>query len=575
MARIKKIEIENFRSIQQLSWTPSPGINCLIGPGDSGKSTLLDSIDLCLGARRNYQFCDADFYHLDISRPIKISITIGDLQDNLKNLESYGLYLRGFIEATGKIDDEPAADAETVLTLELTVNDDLEPVWSLVSNRSAAQDLTKNLNWRDRVTISPTRIGVLADYHLGWRRGSVLNYLTEEKADSSAALTKAARDARAAFGKEAQEQLGETLQIVSETAKQLGIPTGENVKALLDAQSVTFSGGTISLHNESGVPLRGLGTGSTRLLIAGLQKKAAVQSTIILVDELEYGLEPHRIIRFLDSLGSKEKSANLQVFMTTHSPVAIRELSGNQIYVIRNTNGVHRCIQVDSNDGIQSTLRLFPEAFLAKSVIVCEGASEVGLIRGLDWHRSDQGMHSINASGVALIDSGGGNPDTALSRALAFQQLGYNVSILRDDDLLPSETLENEFSLAGGITFKWRDGRTLEDELFMSLSLKGVEALLNLAIEIYGEELVNDHIKSATSNQLDLHQIQVQLIIPDDDTTAMRSALSKASQTRKSGWFKSISKMQIVGYKIISHDSFDNDPTVISIFEQIFSWAHQ
>ena len=104
-----------------------------------------------------------------------------------------------------------------------------------------------------------------------WRRGSVLNRVSEERADTSAALAKAARDARAAFGDQAQGQLDETLSIVAATAKELGISIGENIKAMLDAHSVSFSGGTISLHAEDGVPLRGLGIGSTRLLIAGLQ----------------------------------------------------------------------------------------------------------------------------------------------------------------------------------------------------------------------------------------------------------------------------------------------------------------
>ena len=168
----------------------------------------------------------------------------------------------------------------------------------------------------------------MADYHLGWRRGSVLNRVSEERADASAALAKAARDARAAFGDQVQGQLGETLGIVAATAKELGIPLGENIKAMLDTHSVSFSGGTISLHDESGVPLRGLGNGSTRLLIAGLQRKAAAQSSVILIDELEHGLESHRIIRLLGSLGAKETPLPLQVFMTTHSPVALRELSG-------------------------------------------------------------------------------------------------------------------------------------------------------------------------------------------------------------------------------------------------------
>ena len=34
---------------------PAPGINCLIGPGDIGKSTLLDAIDLCMGASYHRQ----------------------------------------------------------------------------------------------------------------------------------------------------------------------------------------------------------------------------------------------------------------------------------------------------------------------------------------------------------------------------------------------------------------------------------------------------------------------------------------------------------------------------------------
>jgi predicted ATP-dependent endonuclease of OLD family len=68
MARVRQIEISNFRCIQQMNWTPSPGINCLIAPGDSGKSSILDALDFCLGARKALHFTDADFYRLDVSQ---------------------------------------------------------------------------------------------------------------------------------------------------------------------------------------------------------------------------------------------------------------------------------------------------------------------------------------------------------------------------------------------------------------------------------------------------------------------------------------------------------------------------
>ncbi len=117
------------------------------------------------------------------------------------------MFLRGFRAATGEIEDEPERDAETVLTLKLSVASDLEPVWTLWSERAIAQNLTRNPNWADRARIAPTRVSVAGDFNFGWRRDSVLNRLSEERAEVSAALANAARDVRAAFGGGAGEQL--------------------------------------------------------------------------------------------------------------------------------------------------------------------------------------------------------------------------------------------------------------------------------------------------------------------------------------------------------------------------------
>ncbi len=72
MVRIRKVEIRHFRGIASLDWYPSSGINCLIGKGDSGKTTILDAIELCLGTRRSTQFSDADFTNLDSTTSITI-----------------------------------------------------------------------------------------------------------------------------------------------------------------------------------------------------------------------------------------------------------------------------------------------------------------------------------------------------------------------------------------------------------------------------------------------------------------------------------------------------------------------
>jgi hypothetical protein len=572
MPLVRKVEITNFRGIQEFAWLPSSGINCLIGPGDSCKSSVLDAIDLCLGVRRTVQFTDADFHRLNVTRPIRISLTIGELDNPLKAMEAYGLFLRSFKAATGEVEDEPDSDGETVLTLTLTVAGDLEPTWALESERAAAQNQTRNLNWSDRARIAPTRIGAGGDFNLAWRRGSVLNRLTEERPDGSAVLAEAARNARAAFGDGAEEQLREALTIVEETARDLGIPVGDTVKALLDAHSVSFSGGTISLHNEDGVPLRTLGLGSTRLLVAGLQRKAAEQSTIILVDELEHGLEPHRIIRFLDALGAKEARPPLQAFITTHSPVALRELSGNQLFVMRQVDTRHEARKVGIENDIQGTIRLFPEAFVATSVIVSEGASEVGLVRGIDQYRVTTGFASINSLGVALIDSGGGNADRVFRRADAFHKLGYRTAILRDADKAPTEATEAAFLAVGGKVIAWREGRALEDELFLSLTDEAVDKLIDYAIELHGQDLINEHIKSVSGNTRDLSSIQ-----SDAGSVGYsvenRVILGSAARTRHTGWLKSVTAMEEAGRAIIGPDLVNADARFREIVESIFVWA--
>lgn len=572
MARIRKIEIANFRGIQWLTWCPTPGINCLIGPGDSGKSTVLDAIDLCLGARRNVQFSDADFFGLDITTPISFTLTLGDLDDSMRTLESFGAFLRGYHANTGVVEDEPSAGAEVVLCLNLTVASDLEPSWTLVSDRAAQQGIVKTLAWKDRVALAPTRIGALSDFNLGWQRGSVLNRISEERADASAALVKAARDARSAFGDEAEQQLGEALGIVTTTAQELGVHIGAKAKALLDSHSVSFGGGTISLHNESGIPLRNLGVGSTRLLVAGLQRKAAGQASIVLSDELEYGLEPHRIARFLGSLGAKEAAAPLQVFLTTHSPVALRELSGGQLFVLRRGHQGHEARLVGADNDIQSTIRLYPEAFLAGSVVVCEGASEIGLLRGLDLYRLDQGNASLAALGVALVDCGGGEPDRPYARAAAFQSLGYRVMVLRDDDKKPTPAIEQAFVQNGGTVVAYRAGRALEDELFGSLTPAACQRLIGYANELHGD-LIVEHLRTVSNNTLTFQQVWDEIQNTGLLSAERRAILGQAARIRKAGWFKSISWMEDVSRTIVAPDLHLCDPGFRALMEQVFGWA--
>lgn len=545
MVQIRKLEVLNFRSIRTLSWFPTPGINCLVGPGDSGKSTILDAIDLCLGARRTIQFTDADFTDLSVDVPLEITITLGALSDRLKTLDAYGLFLRGFDATSREIEDEPQAGLETVLCLRLSVGADLEPVWALVSDRAAALGSERYLAWSDRQDIAPTRIGSYSDVNLSWRRGSVLNKLSKEKADASAILLAAARDARAKFGDTADEQLSEALAKVKEVADGLGIGDGNDLHAELDAHSVSVSAGTIALHNADGIPLKGMGIGSTRLLIAGLQKEAAAGSAIVLVDEVEHGLEPHRIIQFMNALGAKDPEPSLQVFMTSHSPVVVRELGLMPLTIARRGNHGPDLKRAGDHPELQGTARLFPEAFLAKSVLVCEGATEVGFVRGIDQWLADRGKPSLHAAGTCLIIGGG---DEMLKRASAFVALGYRTALLRDDDKPPDPGEEASFERFGKV-FKWQEGRNIEAEIFASIQPSAAIALLDLALEDLEHEVLDAQLSSASGNKISIASIR------EETLAGMLSPISRATlgkaSGRKSGWFKTVGAMERAAREII------------------------
>ncbi|HAR04090.1 MAG TPA: ATP-dependent endonuclease [Pseudomonas sp.] len=571
MVRVRHLSIRNFRAIRAMDWAPSAGINCLIGPGDSGKSSVLEAIDLCLGARRSARFSDTDFHLLNVAHPIQITVTVGALPDELLNLDTYGEFLRGFDTNTKLVEDEPHADIETVLSVQLQVGADLEPVWSLFSNRAVAQGIERGLAWKHRALLAPARIGQYASTHLSWNRSSVLNRLTEERPDLGAELARAARDARAGFGNQASAQLAQTLQTVALTAANLGVHVGQP-QALLDAHAVSIGDGAIALHDQAGVPLHALGTGSARLLTAGLQRAAAQASTIALVDEVEYGLEPHRLKRLLDSLGAKEANAPLQVFLTTHSPVALRELSSSQLFIVRKQTDFHEVRAPGLSDHVQSTLRTDPEAFLARSLLVCEGASEIGLARGLDQYWTEHNHPSFFALGGSYVNAGGSTPDLCLQRSLALRRLGYRVMVFIDADKPHTQTLLDEVVREGIDVLTWQQGQALEDAIFFGLPDQAIDALLAFAEEEKGTETVAEHIRSRSSGTLTLDQIKASRAQGVPYAPPTRQMLGQAARTRN-GWFKNVTAFQHVGRRIVGPYALQSAHEFLNLVNQLRGWT--
>jgi len=379
--RIYKVEIERFRGIKRLEWIISGDFICLIGPGDSTKSTILDAIELTLSPRWNIQFDDNDFYNAKADEPILITVTIGGLPEELKSDAKYGLQTRGWSK-DGVLHDEPEDDDDLVLTIRLCIEPSLEQSWVVVNDRNPEGI---KISARDREKLGCSRLGQYVDRHLSWSRGSTLMRLTGQPDELSGILADASRAARSALTNLKDDDLPslyESAKKVQQLGADLGVCAKTTYRPYLDAKSVSFGAGGLSLHDGS-VPVRMAGLGSRRLLAIAIQRELAKTGGITLVDEVEHCLEPHRIRRLLNSLRDVYWQDDIgQVLMTTHATLVLEELNADDLRIVRSKDGTTEVLKVTPT--LQPIVRKASEAMLARKIIVCEGRTEIGLCRRLD-----------------------------------------------------------------------------------------------------------------------------------------------------------------------------------------------
>lgn len=528
--RIRHLSIKNFRGIREMEWSvPDNALFCLIGRGDSTKSTILEALRRAFYPQWNLAFDDADFYQCAAENEIRIEVTLGDLPEEFRDLATYGNWLCGWNTETLCSQSEPGEGIEDALRVCLSVGRDLEPSWLVIRNQD---DEGVPFKLADRAKAAVSLIGTVTDRHLTWSRGSLLSHLTGDETIASS-LADAGRAAKAALETCRSDQLArfdEVARTAEQTARDLGVNVASEYKAQLDSEAINVRIGGLALHDGE-MPLRQLGLGSKRMLITGLQKSSLRTPHITLFDEVEIGLEPHRIARLLHHL---KQDTTGQYFLTTHSPVVLRELTVNDLHIVHSNNGKTDVVAANKPsiaDSIQGKIRSGAEAFLAPKIIVCEGATEVGFLRGLDKHWTANAKSSFAYQGIALFDARGARNIKETAKDL--KGLSYRVSVLADADAPAQFSNTDAESLrAIGVTVTiWDEGLCIESRIFADAPWHAVLAAFEAACAIHGDQ----------TKLVDQVQSHYGLGFQRDpaawtDHPALRVALGKAAKA--SDWFK-------------------------------------
>jgi putative ATP-dependent endonuclease of the OLD family len=443
---------------------------------------------LVLSPRWNVSFSDADFYNCQVDEPIVLRAVIGDLSQRLLRDDAHGLELSG-LRPDGELVHDPEEGTEPCLVIQLKVTDSLEPAWTVI--RPGTIDDGVPLSARAREDLGLFRVDERIEAHLRWGRTSALTRLTAKKSGADVVVTSAHRAARAAVFGTLPEALTAAAAEVEIAARAIGGTAFTRLQPGLDPAG-SSSASALLLHDED-IPLTGYGLGSRRLISLAIQEKAFSEGAILLIDEVEHGLEPHRLHHLLRHLKKRTAEGTGQVLMTTHSPLAVEALQAQDISVVRAKDGTTTVQQVPGGlYDVQGTLRAGPSAVLARRVVVCEGKTEMGVVRSLllhwDAQRIAQGKAPHAALGVCQSD-GHGSTDAPV-RARILEELGYSVLLVIDNDDPASDSGIAAAEEKGAEVIRWQRGNALEDEIAGVLSLAGLAALIGLAADIKGEESV-------------------------------------------------------------------------------------
>ena len=535
---ITNLEIENFRGIKRgnLSFPLDSRVICMIGAGDSTKSTILRAIEWVFWPTWNLIACDNDFYNCDTSNNIVIRGTFKEIPPKLLSEDKFGLYLRRphVILAPG-INDEPEDGSDYCLTIQLTIDSTLEPKWEVVCNRKEARPISHS----DRKLLSVANVGGNCAKDMVWGKYSVLQKYADAKGVLHDAHTAALREIASHADLHALDEVGETLVTVGQ---QYGVGFESDIKNRMFIQNGSFSS-SVGLF-DGNTPLNQKGTGSQRLLSMGLNIQASAGNALLVIDEVESGLEPYRLRSLLNEFRITHTAVG-QVIMTTHSPIAVAECTIGELLVVQSKNGITNLFQVKSDDAVanatmQAEIRKNAEAFLCKRLIVCEGKTEIGFIRALDSYLAKTKNYRMAFKGVGTADGGG---SSIFKCTDILRMCGYDVCLLMDSDLPEEDEQKQDLSSKGVSVFDWDKSYALEEQVFFDVPTYVASQILGIAVDEYGLDSVKSRLTAGSiPYEVVDEKICLSSMRPEDQWK-----IGTIAKRKKVEWYKRIDLGELLG----------------------------
>jgi len=466
--------------------------------------------------------------------------------------------------------------SDKLLVVKLTISEDLEPQWAV---ESAQNPPPRGISTNDRAKIGVSQIGSYVDRDLSWGRTSALSRLTGRDSVEKipAILADATRRVIESLDTVDFGQLSLAVQEVKEAAEAIGVHPENDFRPGMDAARLNVNLGAVTLLDGK-IPVHLRGAGSRRLLAMAIHRQAVKEGSIVLVDEIENSLEPYRLRHLIRSLRPSEDNPGQTIF-TTHSSVTLVECKAGELCVVCSKDGITSVLPVDAS--LVSIVRTIPEAFLAHSVIVCEGKTEWGICKAVDRYWQQQNdkppLASVGVEPIASPRSGGSE---APKYAVALAKLGYQVAYLGDSDVCLSPS-QDEMEREGVRVILWDGDVEIERRLCLDLPVEGLVEFVDLAIELELDEGKDQQsVWNRIDSQIRKKGISLREPFPQDmlqlsslvDISVLGECIGIAADGGK--WFKRWDKGEALGNVLTKHLSCMRNTDTYRKLETIRTWCH-
>lgn len=529
---IRLLHIQRFRGIEKLIWRPGAGVNLLLGGGDVGKTTVLEAIALLLNPTNASTLSDADYWqrkHEDgfvIGAVMALPLSCGIAE---QRKSSWPWEWNGKKPVVPDIEANEGQVNDPVYCVRVTGTPDFELQHEILQPDDSADHFSVSV----RRNIGLVRLGGddRNDRDLRLIQGSALERLLSDKTlrsrlgnklaqtDVEGELKDGAKDALAALDKRFGERA-----LPSELSLGLVGGPGFSLNALI---------GLTAAKDGALLPLSSWGAGTRRLAALEVAAAHTVDHPIMVVDEIERGLESYRQRLLMEELIAGPS----QVFVTTHSAPAVSAAEGACLWYVDAGGSVGSL-----PDSTKPQQRRDPEAFLSRLLIISEGKTEVGFVTTLINRSLGEDMRR---HGIWVSDGGSNSEALAVLGDLA--ESGLKVGGFADNEGTDNTPWAVVKGKLGDLLMRWQNG-CMESNLFPHVADEHLEAFIEEADGYAGERLrtlferVNVEEKSlaAIAAATDIRQLMIDAAkgsLPAE----INAPADKKKAWRKHGqrWFKS------------------------------------